>query len=552
MNCFLVIIVYPTPFWPILSGVIVMTRKKLIAIFLLFIALFSVVELRLFYLMNDSIYTEAASLQGTYTRALAASRPNFYDRYGQPLTGQANQTYAVAYPGDLSSYNILKYTSEMTEEEFADQMQAGVPFLVPLTEALPASEPISTVEFPIRYSDTQLASHLLGYLNYEGNGASGLEAALNNYFTENTSKFMMSVDVDALGRALDPSSASFYTEGSSYAGVWLSLDSKIQALAEQAADNGFTRGAIVVLDAQTSEIAAILSRPDFDSNNIAAALEEDNGALFNRSMAAYNVGSIYKLVVGAAALEAGISPDFSYECRGFIEVNGRDYYCFNHTEHGRIDSMEQAFAVSCNGYFIELGQQVGAEPIYNMAAAMGLGKSVILSEHYSSAAGVLPTKSQLSDIGELCNHSFGQGLLMATPLQVAAYTACIAAGGTYRSPSLISRIGDGSFDLPEGRRIMSEQTAEILRGDLQYAMESGLMSSMHPQWTTAAGKTGTAQTGVYDVSGREQVIAWLTGWFPAENPRYVITVMVEHERTGASSALPVFCNLADAMSEQGF
>lgn len=529
-----------------------MTRKKLFAVFLIFMALFMTLELRLFYIMNDDFYTETAVYQSTYVRALVARRPDFFDCYGQPLTGNTTEVYAIAYPEDVSSYSILKYAVNVDEDWFTAQMQGGVPFLVRVTGNIPSSEPIRTVEWPVRYSDDRLASHVLGYLNYEGNGIAGLEAALDQYLISNISQLMMSVEVDALGRAVDPTSASIYTESDPYAGVWLTLDSEIQKLAEQAADAGFTRGSIIVLDVQTSEIRAMVSRPDFDPNDIAAALEADNGALFNRSVGAYSVGSIYKIVVGAAALEAGISSQFSYECHGEITVDGRTYRCFNHNAHGKVDSIDRALAVSCNGYFIALGQVMGGEPIYNMAVNMGLGKSVSLLDNYATAQGNLPTRSQLESSGELCNHCFGQGLLLATPLQVAAYTACVANGGIYRAPSLVRQIGDETLSLPEGRRAMSAQTASVLQNSLQYAVESGLMSSRRPQSTTAAGKTGTAQTGQYDESGREQVIVWFTGYFPAENPRYTITVMAEYERTGASGALPVFCSLADAMAEAGF
>lgn len=523
-----------------------MTRKKFITVFVMMVSIAFFLEVRLFFLMNNSVYTEAAASQGLYTKTVSVHRPDFYDCNGLPLTGTTTREYAVANPQDGMSYNILKYIDDPDEEAFREQMGEGVPFLVPVDHPLDG-EPIETVQVRDRYTEDNLAKHLIGYLGYDANGVSGLEYVLDRYLTEHATQTMLSVQVNALGRAIDGAAINVYEEGAYTARVALTIDRSIQSAIEQIANDSLPRGAIVVLNAETFEVCAMASRPDFNQNDIVSALAYDNGALLNRAVNAFNIGSVYKPLVAAAALEAGVSTDYGYQCNGEIEVNGHIYTCNEGKAHGYVD-MESAIIHSCNCYFIALGQKIGAAAVYNMAINMGLGKPLSAYDGFHTARGYMPTMSELDLYGELCNNCFGQGKLLATPLHVAAYTACLANGGVMRNVSVIKQIGDETVTSAGQKQILSQEHARFIANSMRLAVEQGTGVQGIPNHTTAAGKTGTAQTGVFNENGTEKYIGWFTGWFPAENPRYVVTVMTENAGYSYEAAAPIFKQIADAIT----
>lgn len=143
------------------------------------------------------------------------------------------------------------------------------------------------------------------------------------------------------------------------------------------------------------------------------------------------VGSVFKPVVAAAALEAGES-GFVYTCPGWCAVDGRIFRCAGGIPHGEVD-LAGALEKSCNGYFIRLGQALGADAVRAMAEQLGFGQAIPLTDALHTAAGVLPEREALASSGAYANFCFGQGELLASPLQVAAMMNTIACGGICRT-----------------------------------------------------------------------------------------------------------------------
>ncbi len=504
--------------------------------------------LRLFSLVNDGSYAATVESQTTRTARIAVRRPDFYDRNGRLLTGTASGALALALPGDAASYAVLDYIEAGYETYFHKSMKGASPFTVPLAAALPAYVPVESVAVYRRYGAAPPASHLIGYLDYENKGVAGLERAFETYLRENTVVEFLQVRVNALAEAVEGDGVRIISEGESDGGVVLTLDSTLQSAAERIADESFARGAIVVADCATGELLALVSRPNFSPDDVAAAIEKNDTALIDRTLTAYNVGSVYKPVIACAALDAGLGADFTYECTGTIEVGGVTYGCNNRTAHG-VQTLESALAHSCNTYFIALGRAVGGEAIYNTARGLGLGRELPLCAGLSAAKGSLPARDELcgSD-AELCNHCFGQGKLLLTPAHVAGYTMCIANGGVYRELSVVKSVGGVPAAAARTRRAVGTASANAVAASMRLAMEQGTGMLGAPSSVSAAGKTGTAQTGAYNADGSEVVIGWFSGWFPAEAPRYVVTVMIENEGYGYESAAPVFARIANAVT----
>lgn len=521
-----------------------MTIKRVYAVFAAFALVANLLMIRLFFIVTNESYAAAATAQSVYTKTVAVRRPDFFDRFGHPLTGTSSRSIAAVFPGQQAGNLLSDYIFRDDREYYREALIKNEPFIVELVKPLPAEIPIMVIETPRRYSDDALASHLIGYLDYKGSGISGLELALNGHLLENESRTVLRVGVNANREIINADSAEVFDEGTANAEITLTIDKGLQAAAERIADDCFKKGAIVVLDCESGEIRAVVSRPNFNQNDISTAIERGDTSLINRAFTPYSLGSVYKPVIAAAAIEAGLG-GFRYECTGAIELEEGVYSCNEAKAHGELD-MNDALTYSCNTYFIALGQKLGGEAVYNMSSSLGFKGKAALCEGYNVAMGQLPEKEALSKGGgELINHCFGQGRLLASPLQVAAYMNCIAAGGLYTKPTVVQSIGEIECEAPKRSRVMSEETATLLSNYLCSVTEKGTGSYGKPEYLSASGKTGTAQTGRYNSDGSEAVVGWFCGFFPSEAPRYTIAVMVENEGYGYETAAPVFKQLAD-------
>lgn len=315
--------------------------------------------------------------------------------------------------------------------------------------------------------------------------------------------------------------------------VILTLDADIQRVAEKVTAGAGT-GALVVSDIRTGDVLALVSFPDYAARNPTADIDAGPGdVFFNRATALYQPGSVFKMVVTAAALEAGA--DAVFTCGGAKDPL---VACWHAEGHGEI-GLAEAFAQSCNPYFGRLGLRIGADQIIRRAERLGLSDQTILGYPFEP-----DQRQNLALIGaphNLTNAGIGQGPVLVSPVQVNALTATVANGGWYITPRLVDRVENQSgkrlLTVPaaEPQRVISGDTAEVMRGLMSAATTEGQGRDAYlPGWGSA-GKTGSAQVGD---TGR--VNAWFTGYFPAASPRYALTVLVEDGISGGVSAAPLF------------
>jgi penicillin-binding protein 2 len=336
-------------------------------------------------------------------------------------------------------------------------------------------------------------------------------------------------------------------------GVVLTLDADIQrAAVEAAARNGLEKGAIVIMG-MDGDILASASFPEFNPADVESYLEATDAPLFNRAWNPFAVGSIFKLTAAAEALEQGITPEYTYHCRGSIAVAGNTFHCHSWAGHGVID-IHDAIVYSCNPFFIALASDISLTRYRARLTQFGFGEGTDFTAGLSAASGNLPTMTELQVPAERANLSFGQGKLTATPLQICRFTAAIAAGGEMPEPRLVKTLIDTNgieAEQIKARpvRVMSEQTAEFLRTSMVDTIAVSVQTA-RPRTVTAGGKTSTAQTGVFKADGTEMVHVWFTGFFPAVNPRYAVTVLVEDGISGTLTAAPIFAEIADELSLQ--
>ncbi|NLS84134.1 MAG: penicillin-binding protein 2 [Ruminococcaceae bacterium] len=492
---------------------------------------------------NNS-YAEASAQQSLYSLQINSGRGNFYDKNFVQLTGEDTKPYALLEPNSQTYRTLFANVAPDEKSDFYRLIQGTRPFLMQLSDIEKLD--VKTVDKIVRYRPVAIASHLIGYVNSNEEGVSGLEKECDDKLAGSYTALNAVGTADANGNVIgDTKTRATYGDGT---GIMLTLDATTQRICEGVAAQYMQSGSIVVLDAKSARVLTSVSVPNFDPSDIASATEET--CFINRSISAYSVGSVFKPLLAAAALESGIDPEEPYECTGSIEVGGHTYRCAYGKGHGEVN-LQTALEQSCNCYFVQLGDKLGGDTILKYATRSGFAQSTQIYGTMRTAKGTLPTSEQLEDKGELAMISFGQGKLTATPVQIAAMFNVFANDGIYISPTFVegevnayARTVEKSLYLPIMRRVMHKNTASAVKTLMEGVVENGLGKNAAPARFTAGGKTGTAQTGRYDDDGSEIMNAWFAGFYPAEAPKYTIAVMLDSSTADSDEASKIFSQVA--------
>ncbi len=524
------------------------TKKRIISFLCVFIVLLGAVLLKIAEISGGGIALEAATSQSRRVIGLSETRAGIFDRNSEPFVNRGNERRLLLFPDIL---DISKISDLADRDTLADIFQKTEPSVFDSGGKIIEGEGIYNFSYPERYSENCLAPHIIGYMN-GGKGVSGIEKSFDAFLSENGKKISVSYYTDGTGKLLKGEEI-FLDEEEVFekSGIILTLDSDIQRIAEKALSESVEKGAAVVMDIENGEILACASVPDFEPGKIAEYLNRENSPFINRAFSAYSVGSTWKLVVAAAAIEAGISPEREFECTGSAEVDERVYKCHWEAGHGKID-MKKALEISCNPYFIDLALEIGGERILETAKNIGFGSPADFGDSFSSDAGNLPSASELSAKTVLASFAFGQGTLLATPVQLASLVSAIANGGKAVVPKLVIGTFDktGIFsetaDYAENR-VISEATARKLCEMMINVVENGSGENAKPKNGGAGGKTASAQTGQFDKDGNEIIHAWFIGFYPAQKPEFAIAVFAEGMDSGGDFAAPVFKRICEGI-----
>ncbi|HEX8143106.1 MAG TPA: penicillin-binding protein [Pyrinomonadaceae bacterium] len=399
-----------------------------------------------------------------------------------------------------------------------------------------------------RYPNGQLAAHVLGFVGLDEVGLGGVEQVYDERVRGEAGRVL--VETDAHRRAY----ASFETGARPGQSVVLTVDQVIQYRTEQALAGAVERsraksGTAIVLDPHTGEILALANAPTFDPNDARSAPAEArvNQALQN----IYEPGSTFKIIAYSAAIEKGlVRPEDHIDCQmGSITVAGRLVH--DHHPFGSL-TIAEALAKSSNVAAIKLGLRVGDDGIYDMMKRFGFGSRTGV-ELPGETAGLVRAVArwQPSSIGSI---AIGQEVGV-TPLQMAAAFGTLANDGVRIQPHLVREIRDTDGAIvfqanPEQRRVVSAETARVLRGMLEGVTLNGTAKRAQLNGYTAAGKTGTAQkidpaTKAYS---QTKFIGSFVGFAPVENPAVVIIVVMDEPvgaYHGGDVAAPVFREIAE-------
>ncbi len=416
---------------------------------------------------------------------------------------------------------------------------------------------IVPLSLPSRYLG--LASHVIG----------GIEISYDWALRGGDGREVVRLMCDACGREIPGLGARRVALGQPTGWVRLAVDSGLQACVEKALDSRAPgmAGAVVAMDPWTGQVLAMASRPFYDPDDVAGYLTRPDAPMINRAIRPYYPGSVFKVIIAAAALSTGArSPESVYTDTGSIEAGGHTFSCHARERGGHGDiTFQDALIHSCNTSFIDTAMQLGAQPILDFARALGISDPDVASAVRlpGSITGALPHSRTRLGPADLANLALGQSLVQITPLEAAAMMCAVANGGVWHRPELVLEACG-----PDGRRVTRvasvasmPQQAEgagqgqgdrVLRADVAATLREMLAGVASRGTASAAlggmdvaGKTGTAQTGRVDGSGASIFNAWFVGFAPVESPRLVVAVLVEGPESGAAAAAPIFGDICE-------
>ncbi|MDD6479241.1 MAG: penicillin-binding transpeptidase domain-containing protein [Oscillospiraceae bacterium] len=517
--------------------------RVIICFFLIMLGFLSCI-LRIFVISTKEDYKNAATKQSSKRIEIVKLRGTIFDCNRIPITNAESKLVAAVIPGVYSEINLKNSVDKARKADIEKLIRQGEPFVTAVDKEI-KTETVATARVYRHTLKNMPAAHLIGYTDSSMHGVSGLEKAYDELLYSEKSVSAV-FKTDGRGGLLYGGGVEIENDTSVIAnGVVSTIDINIQIKAEEIAKK-IEKGAIVVADAKTSKIRAMVSIPTFDVCSVEDFLNAKNSPLINRCISGYNLGSAFKPCVAAAALSANYGYNI-VNCKGYLEIDDRRFNCHERSGHGKMNLLK-GLMYSCNVFFYDTAIKLGGDRVYNMASSLGFGNKIKLAENYYTAKGNLSEKSDLKNNSELANLSIGQGKLIISPVSLLTLYSAIAGDGSYILPSVTEGVlKDGSFKASETSnptQVMSKETAKKLRGYLKEVVESGTGVSAKPKTTTAAGKTATAQTGRY-LNGVEITHSWFCGFFPAEKPRYTVIVMVE----GGTGSANIFAQIADAVTE---
>lgn len=588
-------------------------RFKIAAGFFLFVWLIIALRLWVVTTINHEYYEKYAQKNATKVDVLVPIRGQILDRNNEPLA--INELgFAIAITPRLRSAALQEQIDLITKYfPFLDAQKLTKTYTNANTSYNHA--PIVVVDFlayrEIQHSYTYLkqspyivimptskrfypneysASHIIGYVSKANQsdmdknplsfytkiiGKMGIEAQYNDFLQGEAS--YRKTQINALHKEVKVLEEAKPLKQNN---LTLTMDLHLQELIDSEFVN--KEGAVVVLDVHNGEILAAGSYPEYNLNDFIGGisvkkwrnlLENPHYPLVNKMIAGqYPPGSVIKMAMGLAFLEFGnITENTIIDTPCFIELGGRKYRDWK-CGHGSAD-LFKAIRSSVDVYFYKLSILVGINNIATVLDQMGFGQKTGVDIPHEKS-GVIPTpewklmaKGENWVAGDLVNTSIGQGYFLVTPMQVARYTALIASGKLV-TPHFAKAFNQtpAQYEVKDTLSTTQKQKLGVLRKGMYQVCNSADGGTAY--WRTRgakviiACKTGTAQvTGIpqdmktrikeYEMEYFARSHAWITAFVPYDDPKYAITIMVEHGGSGGSGG-PILVSIVNKLYDLGY
>ena len=419
-------------------------------------------------------------------------------------------------------------------------------------------------------------------------GKTGLESSLDEQMLG--SPGYLRYEVNAYGKKVRQVATNNGLKGKTFR---TTLDQSVQKLSTEALQN--VSGAICVMDIYNGDIISMVSSPNFNPNSFVHGVshnewkeltENRDKPMLNKALSGlYPPGSTIKTLTAISALENDIvSSKLLVKCDGFVDLHGERFHCWKKKGHGVV-GMRTALKKSCDVYFYEVSRRLGIDRLSTTAKRFGLGQRV-LQNYSEEKKGVVPNtkwkKRELGKnwyIGETLHSGIGQGYFLTTPLQLSLMTAQIANGGFKISPRILvdqnEKVGnlqkylnhknsapgnvmstnDQIYNFNLQPLFRNQENINLVK-DAMFAATNEVggtsyRSRFKEKKFMFAGKTGSSQIKKFTAEQREAEIkqkdipylerdhAWFVAFAPVQDPRYAISVLVEHGGSGSSAAAPI-------------
>jgi peptidoglycan glycosyltransferase len=387
------------------------------------------------------------------------------------------------------------------------------------------------------YPYGRMFAHVVGYST---SGRTGIESIANFNLLRSNTFF------------LEKTAEELQGEKSAGDNVITTLNYELQSVAYDAL--GSYDGAVIVLEPSTGKILAMVSKPDYDPNNIAAEWEElvseDNNSsvLLNRAtQGLYPPGSTFKIFTTLEYIHENPEySSYSFQCSGIFSLDDQSIRCYNGISHGTVD-LRSSFANSCNASYASIGTTLDLDSFAKLCENMLFNTELPTSFAYSESSFSLD--AQTSSEAEIMQTAIGQGKTLVTPFHMALVTAAIANDGVLMNPYVIDHTEneDGAivkeYEPSTYGSLMTTDDAKLLQQYMHYVVEEGTGKKLQSESYEAYGKTGSAEFKDDSSSCHSWFVGYAHHW---EKEDIAVAVLVEDSGSGSEYAVPIAKQIFDS------
>lgn len=547
-------------------------RIKIVLLIILFI--FIIIIAKVFYIEVIDYKKLNSLASGLWSRNLPieADRGNIYTVDGEAIASNLTTTSLVFIPNQIKNKNLVAekiseildvpkskieehlYKKSMMERVHPEGRRLSYE-IADKIENLHFDGVYLLKESKRYYPHNEMLSHVLGYVGIDNQGLSGLELEYNDILTGEYGSIQYFSD--AKGNNLERNSV--YVEPEDGLDIYLTVNYGIQSSIERELDNVVLRynpdGAwAIAMDPNTGEILGMSSRPNFNPNNY----KNYDTETINRNMAiwaSYEPGSTFKILTLSAAVNEGkvdLLKDTFYD-GGSVNVDGARIKCWKHGGHGSQTFLE-VVQNSCNPGFVELGNRLGKETLFDYINKFGYGKKTGIDLN-GEATGILFSLDKVGPV-ELATTAFGQGVSVTALQQVVAVSAAIN-GGTLYKPYIVKRVAyhENGQIIKEVKptivrdNIVTKDTSEKVRMTLESVVSLGTGRNAYIDGYRVGGKTGTAQKVNNGIYMQGNYIVSFIGFLPANDPKIVVYLAIDNPKGvtqyGGTVSAPIVKNIME-------
>ncbi|KIL47624.1 stage V sporulation protein D [Jeotgalibacillus campisalis] len=549
-------------------------RKRLALALLLFLAGIVILTGRMFivqFISHDTLLSKALS---SWSRELPmeAERGLIYDRNGEPIVSNKLAPSLFIIPRQIED---RKAAAEMLAEILDMPLEKATAFVErkgSMEKLHPEGRKLSfdqvrkieeaelkgvyiADDFERQYPNGRSLAHVLGFIGVDNQGLSGLELMHDKML--NGEKGAIELYTDAKGRDMEDMSAN-YNQPEKGNDLYLTIDQNVQSILERELTNAQIQYdpdqmLAVAMNPKTGEILGMASRPDFHP----LTYQEVNPDIYNRILpvwSTYEPGSTFKIITLAAALEEGkvdLEKEQFYDS-GSVEIAGTHLHCWKREGHGQQTFLE-VVQNSCNPGFIELGNRLGKEKLFEYIHNFGFGDKTGV-DLQGEASGILFALDNVGPL-ELATTAFGQGVSVTPIQQITAVSAAIN-GGHLPTPHIAKKWVDGETGEvikeiePEiKRQVISEETSKKVREALETVVAQGTGRGAYVENYRVGGKTGTAQKVKDGRYMDDSYIVSFIGFAPSDDPELIVYLAIDHPKNtvqfGGVVAAPIVGNILE-------